>query len=62
MGECKGEGFLLFFKLYSPSFKFPWKATTLVIFLFAFENMTFLRSGLALLDVCMVTFLLAAGV
>src|SRR5208283_347044 len=40
--------------------KFPWKATMLATFLFAFEDMTFLHSGLALLDVYMVTFLLAA--
>jgi dolichyl-phosphate-mannose--protein O-mannosyl transferase len=40
--------------------KFPWKAAMLATFLFAFENMTFLHSGLALLDVYMVTFLLAA--
>jgi dolichyl-phosphate-mannose--protein O-mannosyl transferase len=40
--------------------KFPWKATMLATFLFAFEDMTFLHSGLALLDVYMVTFMLAA--
>jgi dolichyl-phosphate-mannose--protein O-mannosyl transferase len=40
--------------------KFPWKATMIATFLFAFEDMTFLHSGLALLDVYMVTFLLAA--
>ena len=32
----------------------------LATFLFAFEDMTFLHSGLALLDVYMVTFMLAA--
>jgi len=40
--------------------RFPWKATILATFLFAFEDMTFLHSGLALLDVYMVTFMLAA--
>ena len=40
--------------------KFSWKATMLATFLFAFEDMTFLHSGLALLDVYMVTFMLAA--
>ena len=39
---------------------FSWKATMLATFLFAFEDMTFLHSGLALLDVYMVTFMLAA--
>jgi dolichyl-phosphate-mannose--protein O-mannosyl transferase len=40
--------------------KFSWKATMIATFLFAFEDMTFLHSGLALLDVYMVTFMLAA--
>ena len=40
--------------------KFPWKATMLATFLFAFEDMTFLHSGLALLDVYMVTFMMGA--
>jgi dolichyl-phosphate-mannose--protein O-mannosyl transferase len=40
--------------------KFPRKMTMLATFLFAFEDMTFLHSGLALLDVYMVTFMLAA--
>ena len=40
--------------------KFSWKAQMLATFLFAFEDMTFLHSGLALLDVYMVTFMLAA--
>jgi dolichyl-phosphate-mannose--protein O-mannosyl transferase len=40
--------------------KFSWKASMLVTFLFAFENMTFLHAGLALLDTFMVTFMLAA--
>jgi dolichyl-phosphate-mannose-protein mannosyltransferase len=39
---------------------FSWKATMIATFLFAFEDMTFLHSGLALLDVYMVTFMLAA--
>ena len=39
---------------------FSWKATMVATFLFAFEDMTFLHSGLALLDVYMVTFMLAA--
>ena len=40
--------------------KFSWKITLLATFLFAFEDMTFIHSGLALLDVYMVTFMLAA--
>jgi dolichyl-phosphate-mannose-protein mannosyltransferase len=40
--------------------RFSWKASMLATFLFAFEDMTFLHSGLALLDVFMVTFMLAA--
>jgi dolichyl-phosphate-mannose--protein O-mannosyl transferase len=40
--------------------KFSWKACMITTILFAFENMTFLHSGLALLDVYMVTFMLAA--
>jgi predicted membrane-bound dolichyl-phosphate-mannose-protein mannosyltransferase len=40
--------------------KMSWKAAMLVTFLFAFENMTFLHAGLALLDVFMVTLMLAA--
>ena len=39
---------------------FSWKATMIATFLFAFDDMTFLHSGLALLDVYMVTFMLAA--
>ena len=39
---------------------FSWKATMIATILFAFEDMTFLHSGLALLDVYMVTFMLAA--
>ena len=40
--------------------KFSWKAAMIATFLFAFEDMTFLHSGLALLDVFMVTFMLLA--
>jgi dolichyl-phosphate-mannose-protein mannosyltransferase len=40
--------------------KLSWKTSILATFLFAFENMTFLHSGLALLDIYMVTFMLAA--
>ena len=40
--------------------KLSWKTTMLATFFFAFEDMTFLHSGLALLDVYMVTFMLAA--
>jgi dolichyl-phosphate-mannose--protein O-mannosyl transferase len=40
--------------------KFSWKAAMIATFLFAFEDMTFIHSGLALLDVYMVTFMLAA--
>jgi len=40
--------------------KLSWKTTMLATFLFAFEDMTFIHSGLALLDVYMVTFMLAA--
>ena len=40
--------------------KLSWKAGMLATFLFAFENMMVLHSGLALLDIFMVTFMLAA--
>jgi dolichyl-phosphate-mannose-protein mannosyltransferase len=40
--------------------EFSWKAAMLATFLFAADDMTFLHSGLALLDVYMVTFMLAA--
>ena len=40
--------------------KFSWKAAMLATFLFAFEDMTFIHGGLALLDIFMVTFILAA--
>ena len=40
--------------------KFSWQATMLATLLFAFEDMTFIHSSLALLDVYMVTFMLAA--
>ena len=40
--------------------KFSWKIAMVATFLFAFEDMTFVHSGLALLDVYMVTFMLAA--
>ncbi len=40
--------------------KLSWKASMLATFLFAFENMTFLHAGLALLDIFMVAFMLAA--
>lgn len=40
--------------------KFSLRATLIATFLFAFENMTYLHAGLALLDIYMVTFMLAA--
>jgi dolichyl-phosphate-mannose--protein O-mannosyl transferase len=40
--------------------KFSWKASMLATFLFAFEDMTFIHGGLALLDIFMVTFMLVA--
>ena len=40
--------------------KFFWHVALFATFLFAFEDMTFLHSSLALLDVYMVTFMLAA--
>ena len=52
-------GIILFY-LICRKLKFSWKITMLATFLFAFENMTFLHSSLALLDVYMVTFALAA--
>jgi dolichyl-phosphate-mannose--protein O-mannosyl transferase len=52
-------GIILFYFI-CRKLKFPWKATMLTTFLFAFEDMTCLHSGLALLDVYMITFLLAA--
>jgi len=52
-------GIILFYFI-CRKLKFSWKITMLATFLFAFEDMTFLHSGLALLDVYMVTFMLAA--
>jgi dolichyl-phosphate-mannose--protein O-mannosyl transferase len=52
-------GIILFY-LICRKMKFSWKACMIATFLFAFENMTFIHSGLALLDVYMVTFMLAA--
>lgn len=40
--------------------KFSLRTTLIATFLFAFENMTFLHAGLALLDIYMVTFMLVA--
>ena len=51
---------IIIFYFICRKFKLSWKTTMLATFLFAFEDMTFLHSGLALLDVYMVTFLLAA--
>ena len=51
---------IIIFYFICRKFKLSWKATMLATFLFAFENMTFLHSGLALLDVYMVTFMLTA--
>jgi dolichyl-phosphate-mannose-protein mannosyltransferase len=52
-------GIILFYFI-CRKLKFSWKTTMLATSLFAFEDMTFLHSGLALLDVYMVTFMLAA--
>jgi dolichyl-phosphate-mannose--protein O-mannosyl transferase len=52
-------GIILFYFI-CRKLKFSWKTCMIATFLFAFENMTFLHSGLALLDVYMVTFMLAA--
>jgi dolichyl-phosphate-mannose-protein mannosyltransferase len=55
-----GELGIVLFYFICRSLKLSWKICLLATFLFAFENMTFLHSGLALLDVYMVTFMLAA--
>jgi dolichyl-phosphate-mannose-protein mannosyltransferase len=55
-----GEIGIILFYFICRRLKFSWKATVLATFLFAVDDMTFLHSGLALLDVYMVTFMLAA--
>jgi predicted membrane-bound dolichyl-phosphate-mannose-protein mannosyltransferase len=51
---------IIIFYFICTKLKFSWKITMVATFLFAFEDMTFVHSGLALLDVYMVTFMLAA--
>ena len=51
---------IIVFYLICRRLKFSWKGTMIATFLFALEDMTFLHSGLALLDVFMVTFMLIA--
>jgi dolichyl-phosphate-mannose-protein mannosyltransferase len=51
---------IIIFYFICRSLKLSRKTTLIATFLFATEDMTFLHSGLALLDVYMVTFLLAA--
>jgi dolichyl-phosphate-mannose-protein mannosyltransferase len=55
-----GTAGIVLFYFICRKLKFSWKATMLATFLFAFEDMTFLHSGTALLDVYMVTFMLTA--
>ena len=52
-------GIIVFFFI-CRKLKFPVIAATIATFLFALDDMVFIHSGLALLDVYMVTFLLAA--
>ena len=52
-------GIILFYFI-CRQLKLSWKATMIATFLFGLENMGFLHGGLALLDVYMVTFMLAA--
>jgi dolichyl-phosphate-mannose-protein mannosyltransferase len=52
-------GIVLFYYI-CRNLKLSWKATMICTFLFGLENMGFLHAGLALLDVYMVTFMLAA--
>jgi dolichyl-phosphate-mannose-protein mannosyltransferase len=53
-----GTGGIVVFYFICRKLKLSWKATMLATFFFAFEDMTFIHSGLALLDVYMVTFML----
>jgi dolichyl-phosphate-mannose-protein mannosyltransferase len=55
-----GTAGIIVFYFICRKLKFSWKITMVATFLFAFEDMTFVHSGLALLDVYMVTFMLAA--
>ena len=55
-----GTGGIVVFYFICRRLKLSWKTTMIATFLFAFEDMTFLHSGLALLDVYMVTFVLLA--
>jgi dolichyl-phosphate-mannose-protein mannosyltransferase len=55
-----GEIGIVLFYFVCRRLKCSWKATILATFLFALDDMTFLHSGLAFLDVYMVTFMLAA--
>jgi dolichyl-phosphate-mannose-protein mannosyltransferase len=51
---------IIVFYLICKKLGLSWKATMIATFLFAIDDMTFIHSGLALLDVYMVTFMLAA--
>ena len=55
-----GEVAIILFYFICRKLGFSLKGTLLATFLFAFENMAFLHAGLALLDIYMVTFMLAA--
>ena len=55
-----GTASIVIFYFICRKLKLSWKAAAIGTFLFAFENMTFIHSGLALLDVFMVAFILAA--
>jgi dolichyl-phosphate-mannose-protein mannosyltransferase len=55
-----GTAGIVIFYFICRKLKLSWKTTMLATFLFACDDMTFLHSGLALLDVYMVTFMLAA--
>jgi dolichyl-phosphate-mannose--protein O-mannosyl transferase len=55
-----GEAGIIVFYLICRRLNFSRTTTNLATFLFALENMTFLHAGLALLDIYMLTFMLAA--
>jgi dolichyl-phosphate-mannose-protein mannosyltransferase len=55
-----GSAGIVLFYLICRKLRLSWKASMFATFLLAFDDMTFLHSGLALLDVYMVTLMLAA--
>jgi dolichyl-phosphate-mannose-protein mannosyltransferase len=55
-----GSAGIILFYLICRKLRLSWKASMFATFLLAFDDMTFLHSGLALLDVYMVTLMFAA--